>query len=79
MKQVGIKVEMQPGRSYLHECGYTLEEEIAIYDKVLDDVYTNIRWYLDNLEYLNSFRVSWINYRYKVTTPYKYTSKTKSL
>ena len=45
--------------SWLKDSGYTEEEEGAIYDATLEDLGDNPRWYLDNLEYLRDYRVSW--------------------
>ena len=75
-KNVGISVSLPDNRSYLKEAGYSIEEEEAIYNAVVEDVYKNPRWYLDNLDYLVSFRVSWINYRGRASYPYKFTTKT---
>lgn len=41
---------------------YTPEQEEAIYDDNLQDVLDNTRWYLDNLEMLRSYMVSWKRY-----------------
>ena len=64
----------------LSENGYSLKEQAILYDEQLQDVFDRTRWYLDNLEYLPTYRVSWKNYRYNTpVTPYKYTSKGKRL
>lgn len=39
-----------------------MDEEGEIYDLVLQDLYENPRWYLDNFEDLRTFRVSWYSY-----------------
>jgi len=62
---MGIKVNfIYPKRtvSYLKANGYSDKEEKKIYNDVLDDIQKNTRWYLDNLEYLSEFQVSWENY-----------------
>jgi len=41
----------------------TPEEEHAYYDEVLERVIRNPRFYLDNLDELSSFRVSFIGYK----------------
>lgn len=48
-------------KNKLDENGYTISQEGLIYDAVLDDVYRNPRWYLDNLDKTVAFRVSWAN------------------
>ena len=50
----------------------TREEEEAYYYETLDRIIANPRLYLDNLEYLKTFRVSFIQYN-----PRKRTSKGK--
>lgn len=40
----------------------TAEEERAFYEENLRLIYENIRYYLDNLEYLDVYRVSFHNY-----------------
>ena len=62
-----IKIALLPHSRNLKENGYSIEEEGEIYDELLQDVIDNTRWYLDNLDYLSFFRVSWKNYSY--TTP----------
>jgi len=42
--------------------GYTLEQEEAIYDRLLEDVIHNTRWYLDNLEFMRAYTVRWKRY-----------------
>ena len=43
----------------------TPEQERVYYDTILEKVIENPRYYLDNLELLDSFRVSFINYSSK--------------
>lgn len=43
----------------------TKEEELNYYNTVLDSVIQNPRYYLDNLETLDVFKVSFINYHKK--------------
>lgn len=56
---------------------YSLEEQAGIYEQTLKDVFDNPRWYLDNLSFLASYRVSWKDYRKKnyPTLPYRFTLK----
>ena len=73
---MAVKVRLGDSTNLLRECGYSLEEEAEIYDEVLQDVYNDPRWYLDNIESIECFRVRWKDYR---TThpvmPYKYVIK----
>ena len=65
---IGIKVNfIYPKRtvSYLKANGYSDKEEKKIYNDVLDDIQKNTRWYLDNLEYLSEFQVSFEDYHRK--------------
>jgi len=76
----GIKVRLTKNSNHLKKCEYTMEEEIIIYDTLLEDIYNNPRWYLDNLHSLPEFRLSWGNYRSKkAILPYKYVEKPKPL
>lgn len=52
----------------LKDNGYDEVEEAEIYDACLEDVYANPRWYLDNIEFLSEFRVSWEDYRTSTPT-----------
>ena len=64
--------------NWLQSNGFTHEEEVEFYDLVVQDVYDNPRWYLDNLEYIVAFRVSWKDYRTKTAVlPHKYVKKQK--
>lgn len=49
----------------LASCGFTLEQEKEFYNEVLSRVYSNPRFYLDNIDKLSVFRVSFINYTAK--------------
>jgi hypothetical protein len=40
----------------------TAEQERAYYDNILARIYCNPRHYLDQLDYLDVFRVSFLNY-----------------
>lgn len=68
-----MNVILRNRNNWLSKAGYTLEDEIEIYDENLNEVYLNIQWILENLENLNEYRVRWKDYRYKTPTiPYKY-------
>lgn len=41
----------------------SLEEEKAYYEETLERVIKNPRFYLDNLDELHTFRVSFLNYK----------------
>jgi len=57
-----IQVRMTSISNRLKDAGYDYEEEHKIYSELLTDVYNNPRWYLDSLEYLPEFRLSFIRY-----------------
>ena len=64
----------------LTQSGYTVEEETELYDKQLQDILDNLRWYLDNLDNMVEYRVIWKDYRSKTPTlPHKYVRKPKPL
>jgi hypothetical protein len=70
----GIKVNLYKGDSNI--LSYSIEEQAALYDSILADIYLDPRWYLDNLDYLPQFKVVWHDYRCKqAPAPYKYTKK----
>ena len=63
--------------NHLSDNGYSMEEQEKIYDDQLVDLYLHARWYLDNLDFLPTYRVSWHNYRTKsAPVPYKMVNKT---
>ena len=68
----GIKIKLANGTNFLKTAGYTMKQEEGLYDAILEDVYLNARWYIDNLDYISEFRVSWQNYRCKKTLPHKF-------
>jgi len=49
--------------NHLSDNGFSIEEQGDLYDETLEDVIRFPRWYLDNLDYLVTYRVSWHNYR----------------
>jgi len=49
----------------LDVCGFTKEEEHKYFEEVLRNIYARPRFYLDNLENLPVFRVSFIDYTTK--------------
>lgn len=76
---VGIRIQFTNGSSLLDKSGYTLEEQGQIYDYQLQDVIENTRWYLDNIEFMREFRVSWVDYKtQKWTKPIEFVDKTKA-
>ena len=74
----GIKVRLFRGNSNI--LSYTIEEQAILYESLLSDIHRDPRWYLDNLNYLPQFKVSWHDYRCKqAPAPYKFTKKGKTL
>lgn len=66
--------------SRLSEHGYTKKEEIELFDKMLQEVYDNPRWFLDNLDELTTFQVFWANSSPKSPImPYRHTKEPKDL
>lgn len=53
----------------LEVIGLDKEQEAHHYNMQLIDVYNRTRWYLDNLEYMTEYRVSWIDYKKTKITP----------
>ena len=49
--------------NHLKANGYSAEEEDELLNMIFDDVISNPRWYLNNLYWLKTFRVSWGEYR----------------
>lgn len=71
-----IKVRFAGKSQNLKDADYTMKDEELLYDASLKDVYNNPRWYLDNLEFMRSYKVSWKTYRGSIPTiPYRYTLK----
>ncbi len=61
--------------SNLKANGYTQEEEDYIYNSTLSAVLSNTRWYLDNLDKLPTYRLSWHSYNTKnvnIPSPLKF-------
>ena len=75
-----IQIELAKTNNWLKENGYSLMKEEQIYDEQLKDVITNTRWYLDNIEFMIEYRVSWKDYRRKsATIPLRHVKLTKHL
>jgi hypothetical protein len=55
--------------------GYSIEKERELFDEQIEDILANTRWYLDNLDCMAEYRVSWGNYkllskkRHSITVP----------
>ena len=78
MTMVGFKVKLSNQSSWLKDAGHSIEEEARLYEELLDDVYRNPSWYLNNFYYMSEFRVRWANYRAnKPILPHKYTAKAR--
>ena len=70
---MALRIQFITNSNRLNVNGFTFDQEIQVYDKQLEDVYDNPRWYLDNLEYLVEYRLRWKNYNHTpATLPYKY-------
>ena len=75
-----LKINFKDKCNRLIQSGYSLEEESKIYEKQLQDILCNLRWYLDNCEKLVVYRVRWKDYRNKTATlPYAFVQKQKGL
>lgn len=75
----GINVRFNSSSSWLKDSRYTIKQQSLLYDAVLQDVINHTRWYLDQLDYLSEFKVSWADYRKPgITKPYKYVDNTKN-
>lgn len=74
MSQMKVRFLTSVSSSRLSEHGYTKEEEKEIFNQVLQDVYDNPRWYLDNLDYITTFQVFWASSKPRtVVIPYEHT------
>jgi hypothetical protein len=75
---VDVHVRFSGVSRWLKDEGFTLEEQETLYEQCLLSVYNNPRYYLDNLEFLREFKVSWADYSsVGITKPYKYCKKNK--
>lgn len=60
----------------LEDCGYTLAEQIKIYDEQLEELFKNPREFLDSLDFVKTYRVSWKDYRdHTPTLPFAHVKK----
>ena len=57
----------------------TEQDEERLYDEQLEDLFLNAREYLDQLDYMISYRVSWKDYRERSATLPRRHIKTKDL
>lgn len=74
-----IEWMMMMNTNRLRDIGLTQEEEIKFYNNQLDDLYRRPRWYLDNLEYLHEYRLSWVDYKVcSITSPFPLRKNDKS-
>lgn len=60
---MAVEIFLYPINNRLQENGYDVGEEESIYERTLQDVLENPRWYLDHLSMLVEYRVSWKDYR----------------
>lgn len=71
-----MRVKLFPKNNRLNENGFRVEDEEALYEAQLQDIIDRPRWYLDNLDNMREYRVSWVNYKETtVTLPHKYCIK----
>lgn len=69
--EITMNVRRQINNTWLKDAEYTLQEEIEIYNYQLKDIIANPRWYLDNVDKMGEYKVSWATYRLKsATLPY---------
>lgn len=67
-----MEIAIMNNSSWLKYSLYEEEDEGLVYDEQLKDVLKNTRWYLDNIDYISEYRVSWNDYKSKsATTPLK--------
>ena len=72
-----IRVRLKKTNNWLKDNGYSQEEECQIFEDQLNDILENVRGYLDSLEYLPTYRVSWQRYtgnkpgRTRATSPFR--------
>ena len=75
--RINIKANTHKLNNRLEDCGYTLEEEAELYERQLQDIQDHPGEYLDNLDYLKTYRVRWKNYGYNTPTiPYRFIKET---
>lgn len=75
---VGVQIQFTNSSSLLAKSDYSMEEQGQIYDYQLQDVIENTRWYLDNIEFMREFRVSWVDYKtQRWTKPIEFVDKEK--
>lgn len=58
-----MKLSLMKNNNHLLDNGFSICEQEKVYDEQLEELFYNPRWYLDNLEYMVEYRVSWGNYR----------------
>lgn len=59
-----MKIKLSTKDNWLSSAGYSKEEQDEIYQKQLNDIIQNTRWYLDNLDYMVEYRKEGIFYKY---------------
>ena len=57
--------------NWLDKNGFTIDEEEKFYKEQLEAVFFDPRFFLDNLETFQEYRVSWGSYTKKSITPLK--------
>lgn len=75
-----MKLNLFPQNNHLRENGFTMAEEESLYERQLRELLENPRWYLDNLDNMREYRLSWVDYRHtKVSIPHRYCRKRDSI
>ena len=65
-------VRLIPNNNWLKESGYSKQEEIETYNDQIQEVIDDPGWYLQNLDYMTEYRLSWGTYTTKrITIPKK--------
>jgi hypothetical protein len=71
-----MKVAFLKTNNNLVDNGYSEEEQEQLYDLQLQELFENPRWYLDNLDYMPVYRVSWNDYSLNTATlPLKHVNR----
>jgi len=71
-----MKLALIKGNGNLRSNSYSIVEQDELYGVQLEEVLARTRWYLDNLDSMQPYFVSWKNYGNKnPVLPYEYTEK----
>ena len=71
-----MKVKLFPRNNRLANNGYSMKDEEDLYLRQLQEVLDKPRWYLDNLDNMREYRLSWVDYKStKVSLPHEFCHK----